>query len=771
MADAEWTATACILCYINCGIEVDTRGGNIVRVRGDRANPRSRGYACQKAHRLPYYGGHRDRLTHPLRRRPDGSFESITWETATSEIARRLVGLRERFGGTAFAFYGGGGQGNHLGGAYGVSLMRAMGSDTYFNALSQEKTGDFWVNGHLFGGQMVHTAEDIEHSDLLVVLGCNPWMAHGFTRARDVVNAIKRDPARRLLVIDPRRTEVAAVSDLHLQLRPGTDAYLLSAILAAILRRGGEAREFLAARTVGFEDVREALLEVPVTRFRSHAGISEDEFERAVEMILGARAMCVRVELGIQQARNSTLNSYLEKLLFLLTGHFGRRGTNNLHSWLQPLWGNSRGRRLPVTGQEQIAGLYPPNRLPAEVLTDHPDRIRAIWVDSANPANTAADTTAVERALRATELTVVVDVAMTETARLADYVLPASGQYEKWEYTLFNFEFPVNYFHARAPVLDPLPGTLPEPEIYTRLLQAMGDLPSADELEPLQRMAATDRPRLLREIQGVMAKRPALAAIAPVLLYQTLGAALADRAPLAPLWLSCHRTATDHASAVGRALGVELAGFELGEALFERVASARSGLAFTTHEPDEVWSLVKHRDGKVHLAVPRLLDWLRALDPEGDGVDPAHPYVLVGGQRRSFNANQIMRDPRWRKGDQEGTLAVHPADLASLGVEAGGFVAIETKTGRLVARIAADDSLRPGVVALAHGFGQAYPDENGERVVIGPRTNLITSSEDCDPIAATPYHKNVAVRLSALTPEDTMAAKAHAERVLALARE
>jgi anaerobic selenocysteine-containing dehydrogenase len=113
-------------------------------------------------------------LTTPLRRRADGGFDAIDWETALIEIAQRLNTLRERHGGNAFAFYGGGGQGNHLGGAYGVSLMGAMGSANYYSALSQEKTGDFWVNGYLFGAQSAHTTEDVEHCDLLVVLGCNP---------------------------------------------------------------------------------------------------------------------------------------------------------------------------------------------------------------------------------------------------------------------------------------------------------------------------------------------------------------------------------------------------------------------------------------------------------------------------------------------------------------------------------------------------------------------------------------------------------------------
>ena len=108
------------------------------------------------------------------------------------------------------------------------------------------------------------------------------------------------------------------------------------------------------------------------------------------------------------------------------------------------------------------------------MLGDHPDRLRGVWIDSSNPANTASNTVSVERALRSLELCVVVDVAMTETAQLAHYVLPASSQYEKTEFTLFNFEFPTNYFQVRAGVLPPLEGTLPEPEIYTRLARALG---------------------------------------------------------------------------------------------------------------------------------------------------------------------------------------------------------------------------------------------------------------------------------------------------------
>ncbi len=770
MPDQPWKSTACILCYVNCGLEVQTEGRAITRVRGDRGNARSQGYLCQKAQRLSWYGDHADRLTTPLRRRADGTHEPIAWETAFTEIAARLNGLRAEHGGDAFAFYGGGGQGNHLGGAYFAALAGALGTTKHFNALSQEKTGDFWVNGRLFGDQLCHTAEDIEHTELLVVLGCNPWMAHGFQAARNAVNEIKKAPGRRMIVIDPRRTEVADVADLHLQLRPGTDAFLLSAILAIILQRRGEATDFLAAHTVGFPEVRDALRRVSVDAWIAHAGVARAAVERAVDMILAAGSMVVRVELGIQQSRHSTLNSYLEKLLYLVTGHFGRRGCNGLHTWLQPLFRSSRGERSPVTGQEIIGGLLPTNRFADEVLTDDPRRVRAVWVDSNNPANTAADTRRFERAFRALELSVVVDVAYTETAALADYVLPASGQYEKWEGTLFTFEWPRNFFHLRAPLFEPLPGTLPEPEIYTRLLRAMGDLPPQEDLAELVALAAEQRGAMMKRAMEMFGENPRLVPIAAVLLYATLGPSLPDgAAAAAPLWAACHRTVMEHTRAVQRALDTTLAPPALGEALFAKVLASRSGFVFTAHEHDEIFQLVKHDDGKLHLAIPELLDWLGRLDPTADAADPAYPFTLVAGQRRMHNANQIFRDPGWRKSDHDGALRVHPDDVAALGGQDGGWMEVATKTGRLVTRVEADASMRRGLVALPHGYGQSYPDGQGGRIVDGPRLNLITAHDDCDPIAATPYHKNVAVRLTPVVGAEADDAETRSRRVRALA--
>jgi anaerobic selenocysteine-containing dehydrogenase len=550
------------------------------------------------------------------------------------------------------------------------------------------------------------------------------------------------------------------MADLHLAVRPGADAFLLGAILSRLVRRDAVDHAFISEHTAGYDEVRKALLEIPVKRWAEAAVVPLSQIEQCVDMIVAAKAMTVRVELGIQQGVNSTLNSYLEKLLIMLTGSFGRKGTNQLHSWLQPLWGNSPSQRFAAADTEVIAGLLPPNLFADAVLNEHPDRLRGVWIDSSNPANTAANTAEVERALRALELVVVVDVAMTETAQLAHYVLPASSQYEKTEFTLFNMEFPRNFFHVRAGIVTPLEGTLPEPEIYTRLTRALGLLPGDNALAPLREAALHSRAAFATEFRAFMGANPNLGALGALVLYHTLGASLPDgTAAAAPLWAASLACAKRSPQAVRRALqaGNEVPDSALGDALFDKIVGARSGAAFTDHDYDEVWTLLAHPDRKVRLAIAPLLDWLGSLDPAAALPDADYPFVLAAGQRRMFNANQIFRDPAWRRDDPDGALLINARDLEALGVDDGDWIAVRSPVGRIVARARRDDTMRDGQLALPHGYGQAYPTETGERLSNGPRVNALTESGNRDPIAGTPYHKHVAVRLERLATAEAAA--------------
>ncbi len=757
----DWHSTACILCSINCGIDVAVEEGRLAGIRGDRDHPTSRGYLCQKATRLDHYQNHARRLTRPLRKRADGSFEAIDWQTAIREVADRLLAVRDRHGGHAIAYYGGGGQGNHLGGAYAGPFRAALGTPYLYNSLAQEKTGDFWVNGRLFGKQTCHVTEGIEESDYVVILGANPWQSHGFPRARKVLQELSKDPDRTLVVVDPRRTRTAELADVHLQVRPGTDAFLMAAMLGTIVQEGLEDRDFLARRTVGFDELREILLRVPVAEYAARAGIDAALVRGVARDFAAAETACTRHDLGLEHSLHSTLNTYLEKLLPLVTGNFGKAGGNNLHTQFVPLIGHSPepdegGATTRVTGMREISKLFPPNILPAEIDTDHPDRVRALVVDSANPIQTGADTAAYRRAFAKLELLVAIDVAHTETTELADYVLPASSQYEKWEATFFTLGFPTNHFHLRRPILEPAADTLPEPEIYRRLMVAMGELP--ESFPWLERAARWHRrfPRLgilPRALALAVARRPKLGKYLTMVLYATLGKVLPDgSAAAAVVWGSSRFYAGRYGKQVRRA-GHAGSGAMLGEALFESILESDTAVPLSTHEYGEMWDLVRHPDRRVHLAIPELLGELAALaaEPVERPEAAEYPFILAAGERRSYNANQIFRDPAWRRSDRDGTLRIHPEDARRLGLADGQRVRCESAVGAVEADLAHDDSVLPGSLSLPHGYGQEYsdPEQPGRLRQTGPRINGLTSADRCDPWAKTPFHKYVPVRLRA----------------------
>lgn len=745
-------STACILCSRNCGLTVDIdEQGHFTKIRGDEKHPLTQGYLCQKAARLEHYQNHGDRLTQPLRREPDGRFVAVSWDEALDDIAARLIRIREQHGGQAFATAGGGGQGNHLGGAYFGQIRAAMKSRFNYTSLAQEKTGDFWVNGRMFGHQTCHTTEDVEHSDYVLFIGCNPFQSHGIPNARDTLKDLRKDPNRTMVVIDPRRTETAKQADVHLQLKPGTDAFLLSAMLAIIVRDDLHDQEFLATHCVGFDEIEPLLHAIPIAEYVARADVPLASVEQVARDFARARSACVRVDLGTQHTLNTTLNAYLEKLLYLITGNFGIRGGNNLHSYLLPVFGHTDERRPHIQRSTYhqmfpIGGMMPPSILADEILLAGEDRIRAMMVDSGNPLLTWPDTQALEKAFRSLELLVVTDVAMTETARLAHYVLPASSQFEKCECTGFNLDFPRNGFHLRHPILPPHGDTLPEPEIYTRLLEKMGAIPT--RFPWLTRLAryepdATSHAAYLAATLAMLSRNKKLQAFAPSILYRTLGPALPEGMAAAAVLLPlCLQIASEHGEAVRRA-GHNGNRITLGPTLFKAILEQSSGVIFSEHRYEDVWSLLKTKDKRIHLAIPEMLVELKGLTGQIDGTSAEYPFILASGERRSYNANQIYRDPAWRKVDPHGALRMHPDDAKTLGLSEGDAIACASRHGEVMTVVEFDDGMRRGCVSLPHGYGARF--QNGPPN--GPELNQLISGQDCDPLSRTPYQKYIPVQL------------------------
>jgi formate dehydrogenase len=592
-----------------------------------------------------------------------------------------------------------------------------------------------------------------------VFVGKNPWHSHGFDAARRVLKKIAADPDRQLIVIDPRRTETAILADYWLPVRPGTDAFLLAAIGSVLVDESLTAERWLIDHVVGVEAATTALGKVPIADFAERCGIAESQIREVARLLANATSVSMLEDLGIEMAPHSTLVSYLHRLVSVLTGNIGNPGGLNPHTSIAELFNYSAAGKEPVdpvTGGRIISGLMSCNEIAKGILSEHPERTRAMFIESANPVHSLADSDAFRRAMRACECTVVIDVAMTETAEQADWVLPAASQYEKAEATFFASGFPNNHFHMRPGILEPLEGTLAEPEIHARLVWASGILDAAEEagvFDDLRAAAAAGIDAFTTAFTTAAQHHQELSSMGAVVLYETLGRTLpAGSEGAAATWFLTQMTAMQHPEAV-RAAGHEGDGPALGNSLWEAIIEGEDGVVFTRHDCSQALELLGTPDGHINLDLPEMFELLSSLpDAPKCYTSDDYPYVLSAGERRAFTANTIIRDPSWRKKDAQGALRLSPADAEALGVDDGGRVRITTPGGVAVAVAEINNTMQEGHVSLPNGHGLAYSPAGGDPEIYGVAPNELTTLDWCDPIAGTPWHKHVPARLEAVSP-------------------
>lgn len=769
MSDPIWKKTACILCSLNCGLEVQTEGRRITKIRGDDDHPNSQGYVCEKSQRMDYYQNGADRLTSPMRRRPDGSYEAISWETAITEVAQKFMAIKEQHGGESILYYGGGGQGNHLGGAYGDATLKALGVKYRSNALAQEKTGEFWVQGKMFGTG-IHG--DFHHCEVALFIGKNPWQSHGFARSRVLLREMSKDPNRSMIVIDPRVSETAAMADYHLQIKPGTDAWCLAALVGIIVQENLIQRDWVAKHTSGYASIENELHQIPVSYCAEICGVEETKLSAAAKRIAEAKSVAALEDLGMQMTLHSTLGSYLQRLIWVLTGHYGREGTNNAFVPFLSLSKASKGetstkqnqgnpqrqeKRSPVANAKIIIGLIPCNVIPEEILTDHPKRYRAMLIESGNPVHSLADSQRMREALRALELSVVIDVAMTETARQADYVLPASSQFEKAEATFFNLEFPNNAFHLRAPLFSPTEGTLPEAEIHARLLEAMGVVSERD-YRPLRWALKLGRKAFTAAFAAQMMK-PQFMKYAAVILYRTLGPTLpSGMESAAALWGVAQMHVMANRKTVAAAGYNGLAPLAA-DRLFEDMLAHPSGVVFAKSSYQDSWNAIGMAEHRINLHIAELLPELAKLGTTRPQHNPEYPYILAAGERRSDTSNTVVRNHQWHKKGRYGTLRISPQDAQQLGCNDGDLLRVSTQRGSAVMPAEITERMQPGNISMPNGQGLDYHNEQGELIQKGVAPNELTDCNERDFLAGTPWHKYVHAKLE-LVQEDKIKASA-----------
>ena len=403
------------------------------------------------------------------------------------------------------------------------------------------------------------------------------------------------------------------------------------------------------------------------------------------------------------------------------------------------------GAFSPVTGAKVIMGLIPCNVIPDEILSEHPKRFRAMLIESANPVHSLADSQRMREALRALDLSVVIDVAMTETARQADYVLPASSQFEKAEATFFNMEFPRNAFHLRQPLFEPRAGTLSEAEIHARLIEALGEL-SASDYRLLRGAARLGSTAFGLAFGWQTVRQPKLRRYASVLLYRTLGARLPKHlAPAASLWGVCQMYVRKAPQAAARA-GFGGAPLRAGQRLFDALLTHPSGVVYAVSDYADSWAAVKQAEQKIRLDLDEMLAALQTLEaPAAAAAD--YPFVLSAGERRSDSSNTSVRDAAWHRKGQFGSLRIHPQDAQALGLTEGEWARICTRRGHADARVELAAEMHLGHVSLPNGQGIDYPDAEGRMQRRGVSLNELTNTDDRDPFAGTPWHKFVPARI------------------------
>ena len=721
--NGQWHSTACVLCSINCGLLAQVEDNRIVKVKGDKSNPFSQGYTCSKGLTIAKYADHKQRVTQPLKKQPDGTHAPISWEQALSEIAEKLNGIIERHGGRAVGLVGGGGQGNHLDFVYAAGFLKLIGSPWHYNALAQEFTQKYWVNEHVFGSDGIDFEGSAAHSDVFMVIGSNPYMSHGIQRARVVLKECSKDPDRTLIVVDPRKHETAKMADTFLQIRPGTDLFFLLALVNVIVEDGLADEAFIAEHAHGWDDAKFIASLVTPARAATLCDLKAEDITAVARLFATAESASIKADLGIYHNKYMVENCYLLALIHILTGNMCT--PNGAHFPVSMFTGagvfkDMSKREKPhtrVADIPMIRGLFPPNAIAEEILDAGDERIRAFFVEACNPLRSYADTQSMTKAFEALELLVVIDPSMTEPARMADYVLPVPVGYEKWEASVFPKGHPEVYMQLRPPILEGPAEGKQEGVIFYELAKAMGldyaKFPAFGALE-LAIEAGEDAP-VLSLIKG-------LSMAFSMNHYQ----ALVD---------------------TGTIDGDGDAGAEI----FQKLVDHPEGVLLCSVDPEQNWEQIRTPDKKAILNAPEMLEIFRALEIPDDTDfrnDPEFPFILQTGERTDYNANTIHRDPTWRKKQHNSFLRMHKTVAEELEILDGETVRLITQQAEAMVPARVTEDIYPGNLSMPHGYGLLWEnEETGELESVGVNVQTLIGAQHREPISGVPYHKHIPCRI------------------------
>lgn len=703
--------SACRWCVGMCGmiVDVEVKTGRAVGLRGDRDHPLTKGYACIKGLQGVYALNAPDRILRPLKRNENGSFDEIPLEQALDEIAAKMQVLIEEDGPQTVAAYKG-----TMGFTHAPLLeivprwLESIGSPCMFTTWTIDQSNKFVAAERLgvWGAGTHHMLE----SDVMMIVGGNPLVsiANMGVTPSNVTKQFKVAKARgmKLIVIDPRRSETAALADLHLQIKPGEDVALFAGLLREVLTNGWEDKAFCTAHVIQLDALRDAVVPFTIDSVAERTGLLADDIRLAARMFAhdGKRGGAFS-GTGPSMAPYSNLSEHLIQALNIVCGRYNREGDV------------VRGAGL-IRPRPMVAQVYPPKRswthepkmratgygtlnnemmtaaMPDEILTPGLGRIRSLVVVAGNPAAAFPDHLKTVKALKALDLLVAIEPFMSETARLAHYILPPTLQYERYDLL----------FGQDAEALNPEP--------YQQYLEPVSARPAGSDL--------IEDWRFFYE----MAKRQG-----NELLF--FGNPLdMDRAP----------TTEDLIERV-------IAGGPL--SLAHLKAHPRG--TFVDVPPTIVQSGRDDPAARFEIAPDDVVQELEAYR-ELHKVSADYPYRLISRRIREMLNTTGFNFPACRAREPFNPAYLHSQDLAAIGIADGDWVEIQSDHGSLQAIAKADDTVVMGAVSMTHCWG-GLPDDNRSFTEVGANTNRLVSTErDCEPINAMPRMSAIPVKIRAIAP-------------------
>ena len=685
---------SCNLCEAICGLEIQAENGRLVSIRGDAADPFSRGHICPKAVALIDIEADPDRLRAPVRR-IDGGWEEIGWDAAFEILAEQLGAIIETHGPDAVATYHGNPNVHNWGmTTHSAAFFGLLKTRNRFTATSTDQLPHQLVTLWLYGHQLLIPVPDIDHTQHLLILGGNPLASNGsMMTVPDVARRLAALQARggRLVVIDPRRTETAAIANEHHFIRPGTDAALLLAMLSTLIEAGLVRPGHLAEFLDGWDMVEEAVRPFTAVRAAGVTGIPAGTIERLARDFAAAPSAVAYGRMGVSVQRHGTLCQWLIQLLNIATGNLDRPGgalvtlpAADLVNSRPQGFGRWTGR---ASGLPEALGELPAATLADEILFDGPERVRALVTAAANPVLSAPNGGRLDQALASLDFMAAIDFYINETTRHAHLILPPTPALQRDHYDLIFNAFAVrNIARYNAPVL-------PKPK------------DGLDDWEILARAGEKLAARLGQAARPIPAPR----------------ALLAD-------WLAKGPWPLDLAALDAAPHGIDLGALQ--PSFPGRLAT-----------PDK----------RIKAAPPQVLSAFAAMEQELFAPRSAS-LVLIGRRDLRSNNSWMHNYHRLVKGKPRCRLMVNLEDFAKLNLKEGQRVRLSSRVGSVEVEVEASEDVMPGVVSLPHGWGH---DRKGIRAAVasahsGVSANDLTDHLFLDAVSGNAAFNGVRVELHAI---------------------